>query len=45
LVGDKVESSVARTLRRLEHELEESPYVVDAVLTVSEPDDAGSQDG
>jgi len=45
LVGDKVESSVARTLRRLEHELEQSPFVVDAVLTVSEPDDAGSQDG
>jgi divalent metal cation (Fe/Co/Zn/Cd) transporter len=44
LTGDDVESSVARRLRRLEHELETDPYVVDAVLTVSEPDDAGSQD-
>ncbi len=45
LVGDQAESSVARTLRRLEHELEKGPFVVEAVLTVSEPDDAGSQDG
>jgi hypothetical protein len=45
LTGDDVESSVARRLRRLERELETDPYVVDAVLTVSEPDDAGSQDG
>ena len=44
LVGDDAESSVARTLRRLERRLETDPYVVDAVLTVSEPDDAGSQD-
>lgn len=43
LVGDPVESSVAKTLRRLERELESGPYVVEAVLTVSEPDDAGSQ--
>jgi cation diffusion facilitator family transporter len=43
LVGDPVESSVAKTLRRLERDLESSPYVVEAVLTVSEPDDAGSQ--
>ncbi|MFG1931348.1 cation diffusion facilitator family transporter [Mycobacterium sp. NPDC048908] len=43
LCGDDVESSVARRLRRLERELETDPYVVDAVLTVSEPDDAGSQ--
>ena len=44
LVGDDVESSVARKLRRLERELETNPYVVDAVLTVSEPDDGGSQE-
>lgn len=43
LTGDDAESSVARRLRRLERELESHPYVVDAVLTVSEPDDAGSQ--
>jgi cation diffusion facilitator family transporter len=43
LTGDDAESSVARRLRRLEQELEKDPYVVDAVLTVSEPDDAGSQ--
>jgi hypothetical protein len=34
-----VESSVARTLRMLENRLEEEPYVAEAVLTVSEPDD------
>ena len=45
LVGDSAESSVARTLRRIEHELEKGPFVVEAVLTVSEPDEAGSQDG
>jgi cation diffusion facilitator family transporter len=39
LIGDDVESSVARRLRRLEREVETFPYVVDAVLTVSEPDD------
>jgi cation diffusion facilitator family transporter len=44
LTGDDAESSVARRLRRLERELETDPYVVDALLTVSEPDDAGSQD-
>jgi cation diffusion facilitator family transporter len=43
LVGDDAESSVARRLRRLERELETAPYVVEAVLTVSKPDDAGSQ--
>ena len=43
LIGDDVESSVARRLRRLERELETNPYVVVAVLTVSEPDDGGSQ--
>ncbi len=43
LTGDDAESSVARRLRRLERELETDPYVVDAVVTVSEPDDEGSQ--
>jgi cation diffusion facilitator family transporter len=43
LTGDEAESSVARRLRRLERELETDPYVVDAVLTVSEPDDTDSQ--
>ena len=42
LVGDRAESSVAKTLRRLEHELETAPYVVEAVLTVSEADDEGT---
>jgi cation diffusion facilitator family transporter len=42
LVGDAVESSVARTLRMLEHRFEDDvPEIRDAVLTVSEPDDAG----
>jgi divalent metal cation (Fe/Co/Zn/Cd) transporter len=44
LVGDPAESSVAKTLRRLEQDLESNPYVVDAVLTVSEPDDQGIPD-
>ena len=44
LTGDDVESSVARRLRRLERILESDPYIVDAVLTVSEPDDGGSQE-
>jgi cation diffusion facilitator family transporter len=44
LTGDDPESSVARRLRRLERELEADPFVVDAVLTVSEPDDAGNQE-
>jgi cation diffusion facilitator family transporter len=38
LVGDSVESSIARTLRLLEYRLEEDPYVAEAVLTISEPD-------
>ncbi|MBB5162302.1 cation diffusion facilitator family transporter [Mycobacterium sp. AZCC_0083] len=41
LVGDSVESSVAKTLRLLENRLEEQPYVAEAVLTVSEPDEPG----
>ena len=39
LVGDAVESSIARTLRRLERELETNNAVVDTVLTVAEPDE------
>jgi hypothetical protein len=31
-------------LRRLEDELESDPFVVKAVLTVSEPDDGDRQD-
>jgi cation diffusion facilitator family transporter len=38
LVGDDAESSVARRLRVLERELENNPYVVDALLTVADPD-------
>lgn len=42
LMGDRVESSVARMLRMLEHRFEdEVPEIREAVLTVSEPDDAG----
>jgi cation diffusion facilitator family transporter len=37
LVGDGAESDVAHRLRRLEREMENNPYVADAVLTVSEP--------
>ena len=39
LVGDQVESHVAHTLRRLERELETNPEIVDAVLTIAEPDE------
>jgi cation diffusion facilitator family transporter len=45
LTGNEAESSVAQTLRRLERELETDPYVVDAVLTVSEPDDGVDSPG
>ncbi|OFJ51713.1 cation diffusion facilitator family transporter [Mycolicibacterium grossiae] len=41
LVGDAVESSIAKSLRDLEHRLEREPYVAEAILTVSEPDRAG----
>ncbi|WP_422745201.1 cation diffusion facilitator family transporter [Mycobacterium sp. WMMD1722] len=37
LVGDDIESHVAHRLRRLEREMENNPYVMDALLTVSEP--------
>jgi divalent metal cation (Fe/Co/Zn/Cd) transporter len=43
LVGDAAESKIARTLRELEHRLEQNPYVSEAVLTVSEPDDTPTQ--
>jgi hypothetical protein len=43
LVGDQLESSMAHTLRHLEREVARNPYVVDAVLTVSDPDDTGNQ--
>jgi hypothetical protein len=46
LVGDAVESSIARTLRDLEHRFEDQvPYVTEAVLTVSEPDEPGIASG
>jgi cation diffusion facilitator family transporter len=38
LVGDQTESHVAHTLRRLEGELEQNPHIVDAVLTIADPD-------
>ncbi|WP_197378659.1 cation diffusion facilitator family transporter [Mycolicibacterium mengxianglii] len=37
LVGDDTEANVARRLRALELELEKSPYIIDAVLTVADP--------
>ena len=39
LVGDAIESQVANTLRRLETQLQEEPYIVDVVLTIAEPDE------
>lgn len=43
LVGDAAESSIARTLRMLEHRFEDSaPEIIEVVLTVSEPDEAGT---
>jgi cation diffusion facilitator family transporter len=43
LVGDAAESSIATTLRRLENQLQNEPYIVDAVLTISEPDELDQQ--
>ncbi len=43
LVGDDTESHVARTLRRLESELEYDPHIADAVLTIADPEDHGAQ--
>jgi divalent metal cation (Fe/Co/Zn/Cd) transporter len=37
LVGDDAESHIAHRLRRLEREMENNPFVADALLTVSEP--------
>ena len=39
LVGDPPESHIAHTLRRLERELESNRHIVEAVLTVAEPDE------
>lgn len=38
LVGDAVESRIADTLRDLENRLQAEPNIVDAVLTIAEPD-------
>jgi hypothetical protein len=43
LVGDAVESRVAATLRQLETQLQEEKYIVDAVLTIAEPDELDQQ--
>jgi cation diffusion facilitator family transporter len=43
LVGDEIESNVAATLRKLETQLQAEPYIVDAVLTIAEPDDLDQQ--
>ena len=43
LVGDAIESQVAATLRSLEHQLQAQPYIVDAVLTIAEPDELDRQ--
>nr|WP_090280156.1 cation diffusion facilitator family transporter [Mycolicibacterium komanii]CRL76269.1 cation diffusion facilitator family transporter [Mycolicibacterium komanii] len=43
LRGDAVESRVAETLRRLETQLQADPYIVDAVLTIAEPDELEQQ--
>jgi cation diffusion facilitator family transporter len=45
LVGDAAESKIAHTLRELEHRLEQNPYVAEALLTVSEPDDQPTTSG
>jgi len=42
LVGDDTESHVAKKLRRLERELESDPHIVDAVLTIADPDERDS---
>jgi hypothetical protein len=33
---------VAKKLRRLERELESDPHIVDAVLTIADPDESDS---
>lgn len=39
LEGHAAESRIARTLRQLETQLQDDPYIVDAVLTIAEPDE------
>ena len=43
LVRDAVESRVATTLRNLEYQLQAEPYIVDAILTIAEPDELDRQ--
>jgi cation diffusion facilitator family transporter len=43
LVGDAVETEIAKTLRQLENQLQDDPYIVDAVLTIAEPDELDRQ--
>lgn len=43
LQGDAAESRIAEVLRRLETQLQADPYIVDAVLTIAEPDDLERQ--
>ncbi len=45
IVGDYAESRVARTLRRLERELELDPHIADTVLTIADPEDDDMHDG
>jgi len=45
LEGDAVESEVAMTLRRLEHQLEEQEHIIEAVLTLAAPDEASIGQG
>jgi cation diffusion facilitator family transporter len=42
LAGDAPESHVAKRLRRLECELESDPHIVEAVLTIADPDESDS---
>jgi cation diffusion facilitator family transporter len=43
LVGNAVETEIAKTLRQLENQLQDEAYIVDAVLTIAEPDDLDRQ--
>jgi cation diffusion facilitator family transporter len=43
LVGDAAETAIAKTLRQLENRLQDEPYIVDAVLTIAEPDELDRQ--
>jgi cation diffusion facilitator family transporter len=42
LAGDAPESHVAKKLRRLERELVSDPHIVDAVVTIADPDESDS---